>query len=132
MNQTAFRMFAPWVQAATLPEAEIEAMTFEDCLARALELGLRRFDRKTLARNCDIHYPHFADLVGGCRPFPAKKLHLFCMFTGCDYPRQWLAIEERNAQIIRKRLAGLEQQAVKRLTPLFERNNVTIVDTVEA
>ncbi|MEY8173453.1 hypothetical protein [Burkholderia multivorans] len=39
---------------------------------------------------------------------------------------------ERNAQIIRKRLAGLGLQAVKRLTPLFERKNVTIVDPVEA
>lgn len=39
---------------------------------------------------------------------------------------------ERNAQIIRKRLVELERQAVKRLTPLFERNNVTIAETVEA
>ena len=41
MNQTEFRMFAPWVQAATLPEPDMEAMTFEACLERALELGLR-------------------------------------------------------------------------------------------
>ncbi|MBN3838865.1 hypothetical protein [Burkholderia sp. Ac-20349] len=39
---------------------------------------------------------------------------------------------ERNAQTIRKRLVDLEQQAVKRLTPLFVRNNVTIAETVEA
>ncbi|VWD02032.1 hypothetical protein BLA17378_05305 [Burkholderia aenigmatica] len=39
---------------------------------------------------------------------------------------------ERNAQTIRKRLAELEHQAVKRLTPLFVRNNVTIAETVEA
>ncbi|QVN19283.1 hypothetical protein [Burkholderia pyrrocinia] len=39
---------------------------------------------------------------------------------------------ERNAQIIRKRLIGLEQQAVQRLTPLFERNNVTFPETAEA
>ncbi|WP_321789288.1 hypothetical protein [Burkholderia pyrrocinia] len=38
---------------------------------------------------------------------------------------------ERNAQIIRRRLIGLEQQAVKRLTPLFERNNVTFPESVE-
>ncbi|KVN30725.1 hypothetical protein WJ63_08065 [Burkholderia pyrrocinia] len=109
MNQTEFRMFAPWVQAATLPEPDIETMTFEACLERALELGLRRFDRKTLARNCGIHYPHFADLVAGRRPFPATKLHLFCMFTGCDYPRQWLAIEERKAIEEYRRLS---QQAI--------------------
>lgn len=39
---------------------------------------------------------------------------------------------ERNAQIVRKRLAELEREAVKRLTPLFERNNVTIAEAVEA
>ncbi|KVE43237.1 hypothetical protein [Burkholderia sp. BDU5] len=39
---------------------------------------------------------------------------------------------ERNAQLIRKRLVGLEQQAVKRLKPLFERNNVTFPEAVEA
>ncbi|WP_321861030.1 hypothetical protein [Burkholderia cenocepacia] len=39
---------------------------------------------------------------------------------------------ERNAPIIRKRLVDLEHRAVKRLTPLFERNNVTIAEAVEA
>ncbi|MDF0501600.1 hypothetical protein POK33_12815 [Burkholderia cenocepacia] len=109
MNQTEFRMFAPWVQAATLPDGEIEAMSFEDCLAHALELGLRRFDRKTLALYCDIHYPHFGDLIVGRRPFPATKLDRFCMFTGCDYPRQWLAIQERKAIEEYRRLS---QQAI--------------------
>ncbi|WP_186214208.1 hypothetical protein [Burkholderia gladioli] len=97
MKQSELRLFAPWVEAAKLPESEIEAMSFEQCLERALELGLRRFDRKTLAASCRIHYPHFSDLIAGKRPFPATKLHLFCMFTGCDYPRQWLAIQERRA-----------------------------------
>ncbi|WP_257765349.1 hypothetical protein [Burkholderia glumae] len=39
---------------------------------------------------------------------------------------------ERNAQLIRKRLVGLEQQAVKRLQVLFERNNVTSAAAVAA
>ncbi len=72
-------------------------MSFERCLKLALELGLERFDCKQLAANCRIHYPHFGDLIAGKRPFPATKLHLFCMYTGCDYPRQWLAIQERRA-----------------------------------
>ncbi|WP_175878873.1 hypothetical protein [Burkholderia sp. BCC0097] len=109
MNQTEFRMFAPWVEAAKLPDAEIEVMSFEQCLERALEIGLRRFDRKSLAQHCGIHYPHFADVVSGRRPFHATKLHLFCMFTGCDYPRQWLAIQERKAIEEYRRLS---QQAI--------------------
>ncbi|POS10203.1 hypothetical protein C3Y08_01790 [Burkholderia gladioli] len=98
MNQTEIRMLAPWIEAARLPDAEIEAMSFEECLARALEHGLRRFDRKTLAHYCDIHYPHFADTIAGKRPFHAVKLNAFCMFTGCDYPRQWLALQARRAE----------------------------------
>lgn len=39
---------------------------------------------------------------------------------------------ERNAAIIRKRLKGLELQAVQRLTPLFERNYLLFRETVAA
>ncbi|MDN7494851.1 hypothetical protein QZM89_06615 [Burkholderia gladioli] len=39
---------------------------------------------------------------------------------------------ERNAQIIRKRLAGLEGQAIKRLTPLFDRKFLTMAESVAA
>ncbi|UVS95673.1 hypothetical protein [Burkholderia glumae] len=109
MKQTEFRMFAPWVDPARLPEAEIEAMTFEECLAAALKIGLQRFDRKTLARYCRIHYPHFADTIAGKRPFHAVKLNDFCMFTGCDYPRQWLEIQARRAE---ERYRSLSQAAV--------------------
>ncbi|KHJ64685.1 hypothetical protein NFI99_23730 [Burkholderia glumae] len=109
MRQIELRMFAPWVEPARLPEAEVEALTFEQCLARALELGLRRFDRKTLATYCGIHYPHFSDVIAGKRPFHAVKLNAFCMFTGCDYPRQWLAIQARRAEEQYRRLS---QQAI--------------------
>ncbi|MGN8184566.1 hypothetical protein ACTJLD_01140 [Burkholderia sp. 22088] len=109
MNQPEIRMFALWTPAATLPESEIEAMTFEECLAKALEIGVTRFDRKTLAKKSKIHYPHLGDLIAGRRPFPATKLHLFCMFSGCDYPRQWLAIQERKAIEEYRRLS---QQAI--------------------
>ncbi|MBA1366237.1 hypothetical protein [Burkholderia gladioli] len=105
MNQIEIPVFAPWVEAATLPESEIEAMSFEQCLEMALEIGLRRFDRKTLARNCGIHYPHFADTIAGKRPFHAVKLNAFCMFTGCDYPRQWLALQARRAEEQYRRLS---------------------------
>lgn len=33
----------------------------------------------------------------------------FCMFTGCDYPRRWLAIQERRAIDEYRRLS---QQAI--------------------
>ncbi|MEI7296633.1 hypothetical protein WCQ02_31205 [Paraburkholderia tropica] len=106
MNQREIRIFAPYVDAVRLTETEIEAMTFEECLAKALEFGLKRFDRKTLAHNCGIHYPHFADLISGRRPFPASKVFLFCMFTGCDYPRQWLELAEEKARAEYKRLTA--------------------------
>jgi hypothetical protein len=106
MKQTEIRLFAPYVEGVRLPEAEIDAMTFEQSLAKALELGLKRFDRKTLAANCGIHYPHFADLIAGRRPFPASKVFLFCMFTGCDYPRQWLELAEEKAKAEYKRLSA--------------------------
>ncbi|MCT9125384.1 hypothetical protein [Cupriavidus gilardii] len=95
MNQLEIRMFAPYVEPKQKPEGEIEAMTFEETLAEALEHGLRRFDRKTLAKLCRVHYPHFGDLIAGRRPFPATKLSAFCMLCGCAYPKQWLAIQER-------------------------------------
>ncbi|MBY4947029.1 hypothetical protein K6V92_10405 [Cupriavidus respiraculi] len=95
MNQLEIRMFAPYVEPKRKADGEVEAMTFEQALTEALEIGLRRFDRKTLARLCNIHYPHFADLIAGRRPFPAVKLSAFCMLCGCDYPKQWLAIQER-------------------------------------
>ncbi len=99
-------MFAPYVEAVRLPDVQIDAMTFEECLEKALEFGLKRFDRKTLAKNCGIHYPHFSDLITGRRPFPASKVFLFCMFTGCDYPRQWLELAEEKARIEYKRLTA--------------------------
>lgn len=99
-------MFAPYVEAVRLPDGQIDAMTFEECLEKALEFGLKRFDRKTLAKYCGIHYPHFSDLITGRRPFPASKVFLFCMFTGCDYPRQWLELAEEKARIEYKRLTA--------------------------
>jgi len=95
MGQFEMRMFAMYQEPAMLPDADIEAMTFEKCLEKALEIGLTRFDRKTLAKHCLIHYPHFGDLIAGRRPFPAIKLSRFCMLTACDYPRQWIRIQER-------------------------------------
>lgn len=88
-------MFAMYQEPAKLADAEIDAMTFESTLTAALEHGLKRFDRKTLSKLCGIHYPHFADLMAGRRPFPAKKLSTFCMLTACDYPRQWLDIQDQ-------------------------------------
>jgi hypothetical protein len=105
MKQQEIRIFAPYVEAVRLPDEEIQAMTFEQCLARALEIGLKRFDQKTLARYCGIHYPHFPDLIAGRRPFQATKVLRFCMFTGCDYPRQWLLLEEERARAEYKRLS---------------------------
>lgn len=106
MKQQEIRMFAPYVEAVRLPVSEIEAMTFERCLEKALEFGLKRFDRKTLAKNCGIHYPHFSDLIAGKRPFPASKVFLFCMFCGCDYPRQWLELAEEKARAEYKRVSA--------------------------
>lgn len=106
MKQQEIRIFAPYVEAVRLPEADIEQMSFERCLEKALEIGLRRFDRKTLATNCGIHYPHFGDLIAGRRPFPASKVFLFCMFTGCEYPRQWLLQQEEKARAEYKRLSA--------------------------
>lgn len=93
--QLEIRMFAPFIESAELPESEIEAMTFEQTLMKALEIGIKRFDRKTLAKLSGIHYPHFGDLVAGRRPFPATKLSRFCMLCGCAYPEQWLAIQKK-------------------------------------
>ncbi|NML34911.1 hypothetical protein [Paraburkholderia antibiotica] len=95
MEQIEMRMFAMYQEPARLPESQIEAMTFEGTLSLALELGLKRFDRKTLAKQCGIHYPHFGDLIAGRRPFPAVKLSRFCMLSACDYPRQWIEIQDR-------------------------------------
>ena len=95
MDQFEMRMFAMYQEPARLPDAQIEAMTFEGTLLQALELGLKRFDRKTLAKLCGIHYPHFGDLVGGKRPFPATKLDRFCMLTACEFPQQWLELQRR-------------------------------------
>lgn len=95
MDQFEMRMFAMYQEPAKLPESQIDAMTFENTLSLALELGLKRFDRKSLAKLCGIHYPHFGDLVAGKRPFPAVKLSKFCILTACDYPRQWIAVQER-------------------------------------
>lgn len=89
------RMFAMYQEPAKLPEPQIETMTFESALSQALEHGLKRFDRKTLAKLCGIHYPHFGDLIAGRRPFPAIKLARFCMLTACDYPRQWIDVQDR-------------------------------------
>jgi len=94
-HQIEMRMFAMYQEPARLAESEIEVMTFEQTLEMALEFGLKRFDRKTMAKLCGIHYPHFPDLVAGRRPFHAKRLHKFCMITACDYPRQWLEIQDR-------------------------------------
>lgn len=93
--QLEIRMFAPFVESVELPAAEIEAMTFEQTLMKALEIGIRRFDRKTLAKLSGIHYPHFGDLISGRRPFPATKLSRFCMLCGCAYPEQWLALQKQ-------------------------------------
>ena len=104
MNQQEIRIFAPYVEAVRLPQDEIAKMSFVECLDKALEMGLRRFDRKTLAKLCGIHYPHFADLMTGKRPFPALKVLKFCMFAGCDYPRQWLLYQEELARAEYKRV----------------------------
>lgn len=96
--QLEIRMFAPFIEPARLPDTEIEAMGFEQTLVKALEIGVRRFDRKTLAKLSGIHYPHFGDLIAGRRPFPAVKLSRFCMLCGCAYPKQWLELQERREQ----------------------------------
>lgn len=106
MKQQEIRIFAPYVEAARLPKADIEAMTFEQCLEKALEFGLRRFDRKTLARSCGIHYPHFAEYMAGKRRLDHHRLFLFCMFAGCEYPRQWLELEEEKARAEYKRMSA--------------------------
>lgn len=95
MEQFEMRMFAVYQEPVRLPESEIESMTFERTLSLALELGLKRFDRKTLAKLCGIHYPHFGDLIAGRRPFPAVKLDKFCMFTACGYPNQWIELQKQ-------------------------------------
>lgn len=96
-------MFAPYAEAERLPDAEIERLTFEECLAKALEMGLKRFDRKTLAKNCGIHYPHFSEYMAGNRKLDRHRLFLFCMFTACDYPQQWLELAEQKARAEYKR-----------------------------
>ncbi|WP_261533182.1 hypothetical protein [Burkholderia multivorans] len=106
MKQQEIRIFAPYVEAARLPVAEIESMTFEQCLAKALEMGLTRFDRKTLAKHCQIHYPHFPEFMSGKRKMDRLRLFLFCMFTGCDYPRQWLELAEQKAEAEYKRVSA--------------------------
>lgn len=93
MSQLEIRMFAMYQEPATLPDAEIEAMTFQQTLAAALEHGLKRFDRKLLAKLSGIHYPHFAEYMAGKRELSVRKLDKFCMYCGCDYPNQWLAIQ---------------------------------------
>jgi hypothetical protein len=103
MKQQEIRIFAPYVEATRLPDSDIEAMTFEQCMEKALEIGLRRFDRKTLARNCGIHYPHFSEFMAGKRRLDHHRLFLFCMFAGCDYPRQWLELAEQKARAEYKR-----------------------------
>jgi hypothetical protein len=95
MEQFEMRMFALYQEPIRLADSQIEAMTFESALSQALEHGLKRFDRKTLAKLCGIHYPHFGDLIAGRRPFPAVKLSRFCMLTACDYPRQWIEVQDR-------------------------------------
>jgi hypothetical protein len=106
MNQQEIRMFAPYVEAVRLPVHEIEAMSFEECLEKALEIGLKRFDRKTLARHCYIHYPHFSEFMSGKRRLDRHRLFLFCMFTGCDYPLQWNELVEEKARAEYKRISA--------------------------
>jgi len=95
MEQFEMRMFAMYQEPVRLPDSQIEPLPFERTLSLALEFGLKRFDRKTLAKLCGIHYPHFGDLIAGRRPFPAIKLSRFCLLTACDYPRQWIEIQDR-------------------------------------
>ncbi|CAJ0778977.1 hypothetical protein LMG7141_00824 [Ralstonia condita] len=106
MNQLEIRMFAPFVEAHRLTEAEVEAMSFEQTVEKALESGLKRFDRRTLAKLAGIHYPHFGDLISGRRPFPATKLARFCMLCGCAYPQQWLEIRARRDEEEYRRVSG--------------------------
>jgi len=95
MNQLEMRMFAMYQEPATLPESEIEAMTYQETIEAALEMGLTRFDRKTLAKLSGIHYPHFAEYMAGKRELTRRKLDKFCTFAGCDYPIQWLDIQKQ-------------------------------------
>lgn len=106
MSQLEIRMFAPFVEAQKLPEAEVEAMTFEQTVEYALTSGLKRFDRRTLAKLAGIHYPHFGDLISGRRPFPATKLARFCMLCGCAYPQQWLEIRAKRDEEEYRRVSG--------------------------
>ncbi|APR40004.1 hypothetical protein [Paraburkholderia sp. SOS3] len=103
MKQQEIRLFAPYVEGERLPKEQIEAMTFEECVAKALEIGLKRFDRKTLAKQCRIHYPHFSEYMSGARKLDHHRLFLFCMFSGCEYPRQWLELAEEKARAEYKR-----------------------------
>ncbi|MBN3848649.1 hypothetical protein G3N58_17730 [Paraburkholderia sp. Ac-20342] len=120
MDQFEMRMFAMYQEPARLLDSQIEAMTFEATLSLALELGLKRFDRKTLAKLCGIHYPHFGDLIAGKRPFPAMKLDRFCMLTACEFPQQWLDLQKRkdlekykaaSAQIVGEYIQNAMQRA---------------------
>lgn len=106
MSQLEIRMFAPFVEAQRLPDAEVEAMTFEQTVEYALGMGLKRFDRRTLAKLAGIHYPHFGDLISGRRPFPATKLSRFCMLCGCAYPQQWLEIRAKHDEEEYRRFSG--------------------------
>ena len=120
MNQKEIRMFAPYVEGVRLPDHEIAAKPFEKCLELALEIGLNRFDRKTLAKHCHIHYPHFNEFMSGKRRLDRHRLFLFCMFTGCDYPLQWNELAEEKARAEYKRLSAqvigeYVQQAMTRI-----------------
>jgi hypothetical protein len=106
MSQLEIRMFAPFVEAHRLPDSEVEAMSFEQTVEHALGLGLKRFDRRTLAKLAGIHYPHFGDLIAGRRPFPATKLARFCMLCGCAYPQQWLEIRAKRDEEEYRRVSG--------------------------
>ena len=98
MNQREIRIFAPYVEAKRLPDVEIEAMTYEDCMKRAAEIGLSRFSRDALAKLSRIHYPHFGEYISGARRLDRERLFLFCMYAGCDYPIQWIELAEKKAR----------------------------------
>jgi hypothetical protein len=121
MSTHEYQVIAPYKEAATLPDADIERMTFKQCMEKALEMGLQRFgDRKILAKKCDIHYPHFSEYMAANRKLDRHRLFLFCMFTACDYPQQWLKLAEEKARAEYKRqtaqmIGEYVQQAMGRM-----------------
>ncbi|WP_197328689.1 hypothetical protein [Ralstonia syzygii] len=91
-------------------------------------VGLRTYLRPSLTLSCGEAI--LALLAGHSRPKERQEGLSYKEIS--DATRVSVRTLERNAHIIRKRLRGLEQQAVLRLTPLFERDGVIATEDVAA